>query len=455
MAARSASGNPSFARWGTGLLVAVLLPALAAVLPATDAVGTEHWLAFEENAAPGTLSVQILGPVGTTGSVSITGLAFLAPYTIPAAGISTVTIPAGAMLTTNDGISTVAVEVTSDQPVVVYGLHIESASSDSLLALPTSSLGLDYLVKTYSAGSFETELAIVSTADATSIDITPSAAIAAHPAGVTYSVLLDRGDVYQGQSSGDLSGTEISASSRIAVFAGNTCANVPFGVCCCDHVMEQLLPVDAWTTEVVVAPSATRTAPERVRLQAAVDGTLLKYTPFLIGAPTSLNANQWAEFLLSAPLAVSSQDAAHPIEIARFATGTASDGQHGDPYQANELGTARFAYGYRIATADNGTDFPTNYVNVVAPSVAVGRIRLDGTSISPDCFAAIGTSGFSVCQQGLVVGAHRLTGPLAFGATLYGFGLSTGYASPAGGDSLPFLDGFEAGNTLDWTLTTP
>jgi hypothetical protein len=117
------------------------------------------------------LKVQVLGEAGTTGTVSVAGIDFFASFTIPASGISIIEVPETAMLTADDGTSDLAVEVTADQPVVVYGVHVVPQSVESFLGLPLGSLGMDYSVMAYPPGSFETQFAIVATADGTTVNV--------------------------------------------------------------------------------------------------------------------------------------------------------------------------------------------------------------------------------------------------------------------------------------------
>jgi Bacterial Ig-like domain (group 1) len=65
----------------------------------------------------------------------------------------------------------------------------------------------------------------------------------------------------------------------------------------------------------------------------------------------------------------------------------------------------------------------------------VGSILLDGSAISVASFAPIGASGFSGAQVPVTLGTHNLSGPLPFGAFMYGFASFDSYGYP-GGQSL-------------------
>jgi hypothetical protein len=425
----------------------------SAPLVAADASGTEFWIAFETNGNVGTISVLILGQSGTIGTVAVPGLAYSAPFSITAQGLATVILPAGAMLTASDGVESLGVHVTASRPVIVYGLDLEAGSSDSFLALPVPELGTTYGTVSYTpdpgAPVFVSQFAVVATAASTLVTVTPTAVVGAHSAGVPYQVSLEAGQVYQGQSSGDLTGTQIAANHAIAVLSGDNYTNVPTAMGYADHLAEQILPAAAWSTDVVAVPSALRTAPERYRVQAVQDNTTVTLST---GGGFTLNAGQYVESTFGSPVLF---QADHPISVAHFANGATADAGPGDPYLIVELAAGRFAHGFLLATADDGTLFPSNYVNIVAPAAAVGRIALDGARIGGGDFTAISGTSYYYSRQAIAAGPHRLLGPLPFGASVYGFGDFVSYGSPAGGASLPFLDGFESGDTLSWSSSAP
>jgi len=424
--------------WMSGLGIGLAL-VLASSSVAADSSGTEFWLAFEPNGATdAVLSVQILGASGTTGSVDVPGLGFTSPFAIPTGGLATVVLPAGAMLSASDGVEDLGVHVTASKAVVVYGLDVHADSADSDLALPVPALGLTYYTVSYTPDvPFSSQFAVVATADATHVTVTPTAAIAAHVPGVDFGVSLGAGRVYQAQSSGDLTGTKVVADSPIAVFSGNPWADVPIGVGFADHLVEELLPVASWGTDVFVIPSALRTAAERLRIQVSTPSQLVTMSP---GGGVMLDPGGSVENSFGTPVRLQSNQ---PFSVAHFATGGFDDNGTGDPFLLVPLAVERFARCYLVATADDGTIFPDNFANLVVPAAAVGQIGLDGTPISAGSFVAIGTTGFSYLQLAVAPGRHRLTGPLAFGASIYGFGNYVSYASPAGGSSPPYPDGLQ------------
>ena len=68
-----------------------------------------------------------------------------------------------------------------------------------------------------------------------------------------------------------------------------------------------------------------------------------------------------------------------------------------------------------------GTEsFSTNWVNVAMQTADVGSLLLNGSSVSTT-WSAIGTTGYSVANVAVGVGASTLSGANPFLATLSGF----------------------------------
>ncbi|HET7152379.1 MAG TPA: IgGFc-binding protein, partial [Candidatus Kapabacteria bacterium] len=167
-----------------------------------------------------------------------------------------------------------AIHITSDQPIVVYGLSHRPFTADGYLAIPPSSWGTDYRVGGYYGVSttaeaaltkldVTSELAVVAAYDSTIVDIYLTAPTRdinntmTHRAGDLVSVVLNKGQVYQMQSYSDngggnfydLSMTEVQSSKPVGVFGGSKCADVPISFYACDYVLEMMPPTQSWGKE--------------------------------------------------------------------------------------------------------------------------------------------------------------------------------------------------------------
>ena len=177
-----------------------------------------------------------------------------------------------------------ALRISSDQPVTVSQIESDNAdspatSSGGTMLLPLQSLSTDHRVITYpqaltsdvqaTAGSRggSARVLVVGTADGTTVKFTPVTPVTGDPsgdpppipAGFTHTVMLDDGDVFQiysGAMGEDLTGAEVWASARVAVFAGNISTTYGLdvtGINSADMAHEQMPPVTSWSKSYVAA----------------------------------------------------------------------------------------------------------------------------------------------------------------------------------------------------------
>jgi hypothetical protein len=402
-------------------------PVLAAETP--DSKGTDFWLTFPRNYVDTpTLTLFITGDVTTTGTVSVPGLGFSMPFNVAENTVTTVSVPAGAQLATSGTVETKGIHVVAADEVTVYGLNRIQWTTDAYLGLPTDILGTEYIVLGYTTG-WGSEFAVVGTVNGTTVTITPSASISGvgSGAGVPYTVTLNQGETYQGVNEtvgSDLSGTIVTADQPIAVFGGGVCATVPPGYAACDHLVEQMTPVAAWGKTFVTVPLATRENGDTFRFLASADGTSVSVNGTVVA---TLDRGQLHEKLIVGAAQVTSDK---PILVAQYSNGTEFDGVTSDPFEMLIPPYEQFLSGYTLTTPATG--FTGNFINVAAPTSAVGSILLDGAAIPAGSFTAIGGSGFSGAQVSVALGSHTLSGAAPFGAFMYGFADYDSYGYPGG-----------------------
>lgn len=416
--------------WVTRFFVALLAIILLAppALAELDSKGTDFWLAFPENydQTP-ELRLFLAGDTGATGRVSVPGIGFQAAFATSPGQITTVSLPAGAQLTTADGVQPRGIRVEATADVSVYGLNRIQYTTDAYLGLPTDVLGSEYIVMSHPGLSgYGSELAVVAPHDGTTVTIVPSVSTGARQAGEPFTVSLRAGDAYQLRASGgqDLSGTFIAANKPVAAFGAARCANVPVGYPYCDHLVEQLTPPNTWGTNFAAMPLATRARGDTFRFLAASDGTDVVVNGQRVA---TLSRGQLHQSVLEGPSHVV---ATKPILVAQFSNGQNYDGVVSDPFMMLVPPYEQFLNRYTISTPASG--FAGHYVNIVAPAAAVGKVQVDGAAVPADRFVPIGASGFSGAQVPIATGAHTLTGPTRFGAFVYGFGSYDSYGYPAG-----------------------
>ena len=205
-----------------------------------------------------------------------------------------------------------AIHLTSTKPINVYALNYSDSSADAALIFPTESLGKEYYTMCYTPSfsmtsqgpnSKNSEFLVVAVIDNTLIEIIPSVVTdGGKPSDTKFSITLNQGEVYQVQSAnlqnligqGDLTGSYIKSNQPIAVFSGSFSTSIPSGVCCYDHLYEQIPPLQTWGKKFIAVPLKSRYG-DTYRILAAVDNTTVK-----IGnkPPITLNMGEFYEFVL-------------------------------------------------------------------------------------------------------------------------------------------------------------
>ena len=420
------------------LLLAIILWASIsnAFAQAPDSKGRDFWLAFPGNHQGGSvLTLFITSEVATTGVVAIPGLGFSTNYAVTPGNITSVLLPTGAQLTQSNTIQNRGIHVTAQAEVTVYGLNRLQFTTDAFLALPTDILGTEYINLGYKNVNVinKTQFAIVGTVNGTIVTINPTVATDGHTAGVPYNITLNQGETYllinTGVSPNDLSGSFITSTHPVGVFGGHGCANIPTGnTFACDYLVEQLPPTTAWGKEFVTMPLATRRNGDTFRIMASVNNTQVQVNGVEVA---TLNRGQFHERIVNGPAQII---ASQPILVAQYSNGTTFDNVTSDPFMMLIPPYEQFLGSYTVATPAIG--FRVNFINVVAPTSAIGSIRHNGTIIPAASYVAIGSSGFSGAQLTVGLGTHNLTGGgLPFGTFVYGFDDADSYGYP-GGQSL-------------------
>jgi hypothetical protein len=401
---------------------------------ALDSKGTDFWLTFPGNLSSPTASLFISGTEATTGTVTIPGTGFSASFTVTVGAITTVTLPNSVFLNNSNVIGNNGVHVTAGKEVTVYGLNREQFTTDAFLGLPTDILGTSYINLGYENVDVvnATQFGIVATQAGTTVTITPTVTTNGHAAGTPYNIILNQGQTYLLRNTGshpnDLSGTIIISDKPIAVFGSHQCANIPQGEVACDHIVEELPPTTSWGRNFITVPLKTRLNGDTFRFIASENATQVRVNGALVA---TLNRGQLFETILTAASQVTSDK---PILVAQYSNSSSFDNVTSDPFMMLIPPFEQYLGSYTITTPATG--FAQNFVNVVAPSAAVGTITLDGTAIPAAAFSAVGSTGFSGAQVDISLGAHTLSSPNSpFGVSVYGFDNFDSYGYP-GGQSL-------------------
>lgn len=387
--------------------------------------------------------------------------------------------------------------IETDRPVAAYQFNPYccnySFTNDASLLLPIPALGTDYMYIGVPAwaqidqadpgdpnppppASIPATMTVVGTEDDTAVrielppgaSVEPDAAGRATINGQTVTAELAAGEVLtlvtppavdrggRPPLSVDLTGARITADRPIAAFSGHMCTFYPWDQEACDHLEEQLFPVDTWGNRFVLAPTVLRTetpaqATEatfwkivardpntRIRLSVPFDQLDASRPGFdqvqdcrsALEDPETLvlQSGESCEFGTRVPLALGSD---RPIAVMGIISGQASVGflaqNAGDP--AIFLLPPEYQYRRDYAFLTPTTYF-VDYLTVVAPPDAT--LTLDGQPL--DMNNSILVPGSTQVYKHFEVsdGPHRIEGDQPFGILVYAYDDYVSYAYTGG-----------------------
>ncbi|XP_062841259.1 IgGFc-binding protein-like [Trichomycterus rosablanca] len=189
----------------------------------------------------------------TTVTVEVKGLGFKQSLRIEAGTTKLIVLPDKAEIG-EDGVSSKTVLILSDADVAVVTSNIKPFTGDSSVIFPTQQLGKSYVVFTPDGGPMNEVVAIVNGKDANTIDILPYSNLMLKnmkhlQQGVKTTVTLAPYQVYLLRSDKTLSGIRINSQLPLAVLSGHECWSL---YDTCEHVYEQLVPIEALSDEYLV-----------------------------------------------------------------------------------------------------------------------------------------------------------------------------------------------------------
>lgn len=399
----------------------------------------------------------------------------LDPYNIDTPGIA-----APDKLLSRRLVSTVPIVAYQFNPLENVGVY----SNDASLLLPTNALGLVYRVMSWpqrsdAIASYFTVVPVDQGTTYVKITVTAPTMdgpglIALSP-GDTTTVELQQGQVLHVKARNvcsDLTGSLVVADKRVMVMGGHECANIPIDAkcsevfCCCDHLEEQLFPVDTWGKHYIVSRLYARgQAPDTVRILAAKDSTKVSVDGANVAVPM-LDAGKFYDFRITSDVDITANE---PILVAQFMEGQTSptgcsatcetvlftkrcDGDPfgkicntdedccpgvagiGDPAMILAVPVEQYREDYVFLVPNK---YAKNYVNIIAPLQAT--VMMDGVPVAS--FVPVASSGFAVAKIPVSEGVHRILANAKTSVIVYGWDQYVSY-------------GYAGGMNLN-TLTTP
>lgn len=428
-------------------------------------LGCDYWAVDLDNIEGGKLEpvgVVVSVPEGDSAAAvtftdSSTGLQLTsqqlggAPLSIDAGSLQVYLLPAGhdieGSVHTNKSF-----RIQATRPVTVHQFNPLNGSdiftNDASLLLPSHVGGKEYLVLSWYHRTWMETLrgfaAVVATEPGeTTVDVTAVSSIAsgagvpAMTAGMKHSFVLKQGDVLNLESNGaegdDITGTWILASQKVTVFGGHECANVHVGWERCDHIEQQLFPVQAWGHIYVGDAFKPRNASQvdTWRIVGGQNGVYVELDPPVAG-PFIVDKGEWVEFDTGTPfVAVGTgkfilghylQSCNYPGYTV-FCEGTLGIG---DPAFTLAVPVGQYLDEYVFLTPE---DYSEDYINFISQEDT--HIVLDGQPVT-DYKKPIGTSGWTLIQKSVPAGVHSVSSDGQVGLTAYGYGCHVSYAYPGG-----------------------
>ena len=444
-------------------------------------IGCEYWVVDLDNIEGGQFQeiAAVVSNPSTTAPVSvvITNMAEgtdvpLEDATVPPFDQRTFVIPKGYDVG-GSRISPNSFRIKASGPVTVHQFNPLNAngvfSNDASLLLPANSAGKEFLVMSWpqrqadsATGNvplhgFMTVVAVekgettVVVYPTTLIEygngIEPLTPFAPNELTLQYGEVLNL-ETGAGQSNLDLTGTRIISDRRVSVFGGHECANIPLkivkgvyqGADFCDHIEQQLFPLDTWGTQYVADAFAARSAAQTDvwRIVAGANDLTIQTDPPQAGASgVNLNKGQFIEFesaesffiVATGPISVG-----HYLKSSNYAgfepdpECTQGEGNTGigDPAFSLAVGTVQYRKDYTVLTPAN---YRLNYINLMYPSGTL--ISIDGIPLElpPN---PLGLTTWNVHTVEVIEGVHKIEATEPIGATAYGYDCDVSYAYPGG-----------------------
>lgn len=364
--------------------------------------------------------------------VNVSGLCFTHESQLVAGQGITVTLPNEIELYgSKKSRNTALIQATDD--VTVTSLNSKLYTADTSLLYPMREWGMEYFIFTPSNSppSMLKEFVFVNGKEQNIVEVFLSAAVRfegrLYGVGSKLVVVMEPYENVQIQSQGDLTGTRVSSQSPIAVYSGHTCT---WRFSKCNHVFEQLLPVQSWGTHFLVAPLNIQSQFDTVYIQAS-QSTNVTLQSGRFASTDILQRGLVLEYKVKFP------DGLHiiadkGIQVLFLFNGVrTSRGQMYDPFLINLLPNNRFCSSYAL---DGLAGFDNQAILIVPTNEQTG-INFDGLNLPRNTqWREFKGSEYSwtefIYQPG--AGRHTVTHPNAsFGVYSVGIEKVNGYGSAA------------------------
>lgn len=352
--------------------------------------------------------------------------------------------------------------IKSTEPISVYMDNRQNFSDDATLALPISACGSYYIIQTAEGvidsnyDTFKPSIfSVIATENNTTVQITPSIMTSdGHAANVPYTVTLQKGQLYQVQSTptdigSGFSGTQVLSTKgqKIAVYVGNRMANIPPTNIAgnSNNLFDVSIPVSKWGKNFIIQPFKTGVI-DMIKITASKDNTEIYKNGNLLA---TINALESYEFLAEETKGPFKLETTEPVSVYQYMTGNnyvyqrANGGPSLQYVNPVEQSINKLSF-----CTPNNTNITNNFINLVIKTKDASNIKLDGQKNFAKFTPIDNTysTGYAIISNG----QHTLESNSGFIANLYGIGNGVSYAYCAGSNVYDINSKSNKETTICW-----
>jgi gliding motility-associated-like protein len=423
--------------------------------------GKDFWLPYAGHidGANSRMALYISATESTTGEVQLDGK--IISFSVTANQATTVQISPQTYSVYNsqsDGIGTAkGIHVISQKPISLYAHILNAARSGSTLVFPTNVLGKDYVSLNFTQATNQgrSQITVVATEDNTVVEFNLKSQSSGSPvrlANTPYQISLSKGDVYQIQSTTDLTGSSIrsiasgtSSCKPIGVFTGSSwtsfdCDGARGG----DNLYQQVFPSNSWGLNYITAPFANRL--NDIYRIIVKDPTTQVIVNGITLSSNLLFSNSFYEIKNNQPNIISADK---PILVVQYMTSQTCDTRNttnnvqfpGDPEIVTINPLEQTINNVSVVSAREdltppNTNITTHYLNILMKTANTGSLKIDD-QLPASAWIQIPNSVYSYLQENVTIStaanpSHNIKADSGFIAVAYGMGNVESYGYNAG-----------------------
>lgn len=398
------------------------------------------WLAYMENKdlifnGRPKFSIYISSDYNGTATISLPSTGFEETFEYKANEIGEFDFPSTVLYAIgSEEVKSFGIKITTSSLASVTAVHYRLFFSEATLLYPYEKLSSKYLVTTPNPEGTDalSSVVIVATENNTIVEFNlTETSIGLRPKDIPFSITLQKGQTYQIQSSGDLSGTTIdSKGKKIAVFGGAKTSNINCQELADNHLFEQMSPL---TEAIVMAPLLpfAKQGGSLFKIVATQDNTQIEFSSNDIRL---LQAGEHVTEFLDEEKIVKSNK---PIHVYQFnPSQDCNSSQIGDPSMLILQSIDSRIYDITFETFSgfelSPQAFSTNYINLLIESNVYEPVILNGQNIS-DRFEPLELyPEYKIAKIQIPAGTSNIVSDHGIYACVYGFGTYDSYAYSLG-----------------------